>query len=218
MPTQNLSDIEEQKLARLRDTPAGDVFVREEFVLGIILGLASGIWSAAVHKVLAPDIDVLVLLAIAGAGVGLLSVTLAAMALVTGFLRDFYGDVIEAAGIESFFRPFKVVAVLSAGAAIVGFAAAMDTRAGPRTLREVLFGISVWWIVWAIVGALRLVFNFVLYAEQEREIRSIGDDEDADENDADSQGQPVDCEEQEWEIEAVRDDEHNEGLEEDQLN
>ena len=96
-----------------------------DLLLGLLLGAGMGVWAYAKSGVLAEESAVL--LAVSGAAVGLLAVTLAVMALMAGFLTGFFKRVIiQEGGVREFFRPFKIVAWVSGGAAIAGLAGALD--------------------------------------------------------------------------------------------
>jgi hypothetical protein len=97
--------------------------------LACVLGALAGLWAATTPRVL--DEETTVLLAAAGAAVGLLAVVLTAMTLVIAFLDDFFGEVIEVAGTRRFFMPFVVVAFVSAADAVVAFAGALDSGGEP---------------------------------------------------------------------------------------
>jgi hypothetical protein len=141
---------------------------RGALVLGILLGVGGGIWSDELTAVLEHESDVL--LAMAGASVGLLAVALAVMALLTGFLRDYFGKVIATIGMSKFFAPFQTLAVLSAMATVVSFAGAMGSTSGPVPLRGALFGSAIWLFSWSIVEAVHLIWVFVRYATQEQQL------------------------------------------------
>jgi hypothetical protein len=136
-----------------------------------LLGVGAGVWAATTSRVLEQEDTVL--LAAAGAAVGLLAVALTAMTLVIAFLDGFFGELIEDYGIRRFFRPFVVVAFVSAAAAVVCFAGALDSHSGPTWVRDALFGIAAWLIVWAISGAFGLVLLLVFYAEEREQILRI---------------------------------------------
>ncbi len=144
-----------------------------DLLLGLLLGAGMGIWAHAKSGVL--EEESAVLLAVSGAAVGLLAVTLAAIALLMGFLQGFYKKVIEAAGVKEFFRPFQIVAWVSGGAAIVGLAGALDSSPGPKNLRAILFGISVALFVWAVVGVVQLVNIFIDYGYEGEQLGSPTD-------------------------------------------
>src|SRR5438105_987542 len=144
---------------------------RGAVVLGVVLGAGGGLWAESIRAVL--DQESAALLAMAGAAIGLLSVALAVMALLTGFLRDYFGMVIEAIGIPKFFEPFQILAVVSAAAAIVSFAGAMGSSSGSITLRGSLFGAAIWLFGWAIAEAVHLIWVFVEYAAQERALANL---------------------------------------------
>jgi hypothetical protein len=139
--------------------------------MGVALGTGTGIWAGTTDRVL--DQESVVLLAAAGAAVGLLAVTLAAMTLVIAFLEGFFGELIREFGIRRFFRPFVVVAIVSAGAALVSFAGAMDSSAGPKWTKDLLFGVAAGLLVWSIVGAVGLVLTLVSYADLRESIAGI---------------------------------------------
>ena len=156
--------------------------------LACVLGALAGLWAATTPRVL--DEETTVLLAAAGAAVGLLAVVLTAMTLVIAFLDDFFGEVIEVAGTRRFFMPFVVVAFVSAADAVVAFAGALDSGGGtgatnqrgfravadvgvgPLWTRDLLFGVAAWLLVWAIGGACRLVWKLVGYAVISRETKT----------------------------------------------
>jgi hypothetical protein len=143
---------------------------------GAVLGALVGLWAASTHKVLADAPGVLI--TIATAAVALLAVVLAAMALMAGFLTGFYGRVIaDEGGVRSFFRPFQVVAVISAMAALIGFVGAINGTSGSSVWQETLFGLAAWFMVSAIVGTVGLVFVFVRYAARQRELAVDDSDE-----------------------------------------
>jgi hypothetical protein len=135
---------------------------------GAVLGVLVGVWAANTSSLRAEEETVL--LATAGAAVGLLGIILAAIALMAGFLRGFYGRVIGEIGIRPFFRPFQILAIVSALAALFGFGGALDASPGPEWLRVTLFGLATGFMVAAIVGTVGLVSLFVRYAEVQRKL------------------------------------------------
>lgn len=124
--------------------------------MGAVLGVGAAIWAASAKFGQEPG----VLIGAAGAGVGLLAVTVTGMTVVIAFL-----PLTREIGVRRVFRPFVVVAFVSAGAALVSFAGAMDGSSGPLWIRVCLFGSAVWLVVWAIAGAVRLVVLLVTYAD-----------------------------------------------------
>lgn len=153
-------------------TGQGLFWVVSRYILpGFVLGAGTGFWVANSNKVLSEETPVLS--AAAGADVALLALTLAAMAFVIALLDGFFGDLIEAYGIWNFFAPFIVLAFVSALAAIVSFAGALDNGTGPPTAQDVLFGAAAWLTVWAIVAAVGLVFTLVVYADERANLRRI---------------------------------------------
>jgi hypothetical protein len=72
-----------------------------------------------------------------------------------------------------FFRPFKIVAVVSAGTVLASFAGAMDSGSGPEWLKAALFGLATGLMVWAVVGTVGLVSVFVRYAERQRRLEGF---------------------------------------------
>jgi hypothetical protein len=141
-------------------------------LVAALVGAAAGVWAVKTHKLLEDESTIL--LAIAGAAVALEAVILAAMALIASLLTGFYGKVIEKVGVAHFFRPYKIVAWVSGGAAVAGFAGAMDSETGPKWLQAALFGAAAWLIVWAIVGTMLLVSDFIQNAEWQRELEEDG--------------------------------------------
>lgn len=153
-------------------TGQGLFWVVSRYILpGFALGAGTGFWVANSNKVLSEETPVLS--AAAGADVALLALTLAAMAFVIALLDGFFGDLIEAYGVWNFFAPFIVLAFVSALAAIVSFAGALDNGTGPPTAQDVLFGAAAWLTVWAIVAAVGLVFTLVVYADERANLRRI---------------------------------------------
>lgn len=132
-------------------------------VFGLAFGIGTGLWAVHVHKVLKHESDVL--LAMATGDVALLAIILAAVALLGSFLQGNYGRVIKSAvGLDLFYFPFRIVAVVSAVAAFVCFAGAMDAESGVEWLRAALFGAGVWLTVWTILGTVFLTFTFIWYS------------------------------------------------------
>jgi hypothetical protein len=153
---------------------SGYFWVIVRYILpGFLLGAGAGLWVANSNRVLSEEGTVLS--AAAGADVGLLALTLAAMTFVIAFLDGFFGDLIESLGIWNFFFPFILVAIVSAVAAIVNFAGALDNGTGPPKAQDVLFGAAAWLTVWAIVGAVGLVLTIVSYTDQRAKLRRITD-------------------------------------------
>jgi hypothetical protein len=105
-----------------------------------------------------------VLLDSGGAAVGLLAVVLAAVALLLAFLTGPYKQIIEAVGVRKFFWPFVPVAVLSAVAAIMGMAGALDSDSGPEDARATLDGIALGFFAAAVTGVVYLVWVFLFHA------------------------------------------------------
>jgi hypothetical protein len=135
---------------------------------GAVLGGLVGLWAAKTSSLRAEEETIL--LATAGAAVGLLGIILAAIALMAGFLRGFYGRVIGELGLRPFFLPFQIVAIVSALAAVFGFSGAMDASPGPEWLSVTLFGLATGFMVAAIVGTVGLVSVFIRYAEIQRRL------------------------------------------------
>jgi hypothetical protein len=137
--------------------------------VGCLFGIGAGVWAATTPRV--QDEESMVLLAVAGAAVGLLAVTLTAMTLVIVFLEGFFGQMIDDFSTRRFFLPFVVVAFVSAVDAVVSFAGAVDSGGGsgrdvgvgPEWTRDLLFGVAAWLLVWAIAGVCKLVLKLVTY-------------------------------------------------------
>lgn len=138
-----------------------DAIFVPDFWTGVVVGIGVGFWAYYKHSVQLDEGGVLN--TDIGASVGLLAVTLATMALIIGFLQGFYADLIRSVpdGEREFFYPFKVIAVVSGGAAISGLVSSLDADSSPLRLSSILFGLSVGLLTWAIVGAVQLVFIFV---------------------------------------------------------
>jgi hypothetical protein len=136
-----------------------------------VLGAGAGIWAANSSKVLSEE--TVVLAAAAGADVALLALTFAAMAFVIAFLEGFFGELIEIHGIRNFFFPFVLVAFVSAIAAIVSFAGALDNGTGPAWSQDAVFGAATWLTVWAIAAAFGLVLTLVFYTDERAKLHGI---------------------------------------------
>lgn len=153
-------------------TGQGRFWIIARYILpGFVLGAGVGFWVANSSKVLSEETAVLS--AAAGADVALLALTLAAMSFVIAFLDGFFGELIASYGIRNFFFPFVLVAFVSAVAAIVSFAGALDNGTGPAKAQDVLFGAAAWLTVWAIVGAFGLVLTLVFYADERAQLGGI---------------------------------------------
>jgi hypothetical protein len=138
-----------------------DTVFQPDFGIGAIIGVGVGFWAYYKHSVQLEEGTILT--TDIGASVGLLAVTLAAMTLILGFLQGFYADLIRTVpgGEAKFFYPFKVIAVVSGGAAVSGIVSSIDADSAPFRLSSILFGLSVGLLIWAIIGAVQLVFIFV---------------------------------------------------------
>jgi hypothetical protein len=146
--------------------------VREEnatFILASAAGVAIGLWAASKPTVLGEEKDALI--AMAGAMVGLLAITLAAMTIVLGFLDDFFGDLIEQLDLKAFFRPFKWLAWLSAGAALVSFVGVIDATSSKTDVRSGIFGLATALTVVGILWSVILVNTLADYATQARHLK-----------------------------------------------
>lgn len=169
-----LHSVEEQFRTRL--PPAINDLLSKDLIIGSLLGAGAGVWAIKASTIEGTeDSD---LIALAGAAVGLLAITLAVMALLIGFLNDRTERLIMAAGgVQDFFRPFKITAIVSALAVLASVAGAIDassvhivsgsvvTSPGPTWLAVTLFGIAIWFFVWAVIGVTQLVRIFVDYGE-----------------------------------------------------
>jgi hypothetical protein len=165
--------------------PTLNDLLSKDLGIGTLLGAGAGFWAIKVSAVEGTESSDLI--ALAGAAVGLLAVVLAVMALLMGFLSDRTERLIVAGGgVRPFFRPFRIIAVISALAILSGVAGAIDsssvkvvkgsvvTHPGPTWLAATLFGVAVWFFVWAVIGTTQLVRIFIDYGE----LRSnIPDDE-----------------------------------------
>jgi len=153
-------------------TGQGRFWIIARYILpGCVLGAGAGIWVANSSKVLSEETTVLS--AAAGADVALLALTLAAMTFVIAFLDGFFGELIERYNVRNFFFPFVLVAFVSAVAAIVSFAGALDKGTGPAWGQDTLFGVATWLTVWAITSAFGLVLTLVFYADERARIYGI---------------------------------------------
>ncbi len=153
----------------------GDVFYWDTLV-GALAGFGFGLWAAlstVIERSESGD-----LLAVAGAGVGLLAVVLAVLALMVGFLKGSIRRLVDKTPgrVAGFFRPFRIVAVVATLAILFSTAGAIDASSssqplgnsvtvspGPDWVAAVLFGLSIGFFVWAVVGAAQLVRIFVDY-------------------------------------------------------
>jgi hypothetical protein len=134
-----------------------DVFQQWGAFLGVVVGVGIGFWAAYEHSVRIRE--GVVLTSDVGAAIGLLAVSLAAMTIVLAFLDGIYKNVIrKKGGVDAFFRPFKLVAVLSGAAAIAGIVSSLQSNTRPFDLSDAVFGLSVGLLVWAIVQSVQLVF------------------------------------------------------------
>lgn len=138
-------------------------------LIGVAVGAGAGVWGALVHNGL--EHEETILLTIGTADVALLAVILAAVALMAGFLNGFFGRVIEAASSTwGFFRPFQIVAWVSALGAMLCFAGAIDASHSSRDSRAGIFAAAICLSAWAIVGTVFLVREFINAAVEQREL------------------------------------------------
>jgi hypothetical protein len=134
-----------------------------------VLGALAGYWAASVHEVL--NDEGTILLAMAGADAAFLAVTMAAVALMVGLLEGFFGQIIEStpSGLAGFFRPFKLIAWVSAFATVASVGAAIDVDVSEEKIRSALFGLSVALTVWTIFGTVALTYASIRYSVKKRE-------------------------------------------------
>jgi hypothetical protein len=166
----------------LRTALAADLY------LGCTLGAGAGYWAIAASAV--EHIESGDLLALAGAGVGLLAATLATIALLLAFMTGPTLDVIRGTGgLDPFVRPFRLIAIVDALAILASVAGSIDSSSitksgavspGPTDLASVLFGVAIWLFVWAVVGVAQLVRIFIDYGNVH--LKATEDEEDDDDS------------------------------------
>ena len=115
-------------------------------------------------------------LAVAGFAIGLLGITLTAIALTRTLSRGLIAALTGRGGMRQIFRAFEIVAVVSASAAAAGLAAAIESDSGKTSLQAVLFGVTIWLITWAMAAAVRLVFLFVALTDSEASLEGVAED------------------------------------------
>ncbi|MFZ2051387.1 MAG: hypothetical protein WB698_04415 [Solirubrobacteraceae bacterium] len=77
---------------------------------------------------------------------------------------------LEAASpIWSFFRPFQIVAWVSALGVLVAFGGAIEADHGSKDSRAVVFGLAIFLGTWAVIGTVFLVRDFITAAIEQRE-------------------------------------------------
>jgi hypothetical protein len=153
----------------------------KDLIIGGLLGAGAGVWAIKASAIEGTESSDLI--ALAGAAVGLLAIDLAVMALLISFLNDRTEQLIkDAGGVGAFFRPFRITAIISALAVLVSVAGAIDassvhvvkgsvvTHPGPTWLAVTLFGIAIWFFVWAVIGTTQLVRIFIGYGELRSDI------------------------------------------------
>jgi hypothetical protein len=184
-------------LERVENSPAG--LGRSRFTESSIFpyllyaaafaGVGVAVGFAVIHNIGVRQEEDGVLLDSGGAAVGLLAVTLAAVALLLAFLTGPYKVIIEAVGARRFFWPFVPVAALSAAAAIMGLTGALDSETGPLDAHATLDGIALGLFAASVVGIVYLVWVFLFHAgvRQSAEaasaaIKALNQSSDADES------------------------------------
>jgi hypothetical protein len=154
-----------------RKFPRASVFIDWDFAVACLLGAGAGYWAIRSHAIESTESTDLYTLATAA--VGLLAIALATLALLTGFLsgktardlRDRKGN------IRGFFRPFVFVTIISGLSLLASVAGAIDSSATNLStnqtdkLQAVLFGVSIWFFVWATIGVMLLVRTVLTYGE-----------------------------------------------------
>jgi hypothetical protein len=103
-----------------------------------------------------------VFLAVAGAAVALLSVIIAAAAVIASMASDAYLTVVAHApgGLRGLTRPFKVVAVVSAAATVLGLAVGLAWPAvegAPAAVRWALASVTLGFGIWSLLGSVQLI-------------------------------------------------------------
>jgi hypothetical protein len=157
-------------------------------------GVGVAVGFAVIHNIGIRREESAVLLDSGGSAIGLLAVTLAAVALLLAFLTGPYKRIIEAVGARKFFWPFVPVAVLSAAAAIMGLTGALDSQTGPLDARATLDGIALGLFAASVMGVVYLVWVFLFHAgvRQSAEAASAAIHAPNQSSDADGSGQAPD--------------------------
>jgi hypothetical protein len=175
-----------------------DLLLDPPLYAGILLGVLGGLWAInaitwttvrtnghlvrhLLRYVLAQESGVA--LGMAGAALGLLAVTLAVLTLMGTVLEGWASKLVVGGPdgtasrrrFDGFFRPFRIVATVSAAATVSAFGAAMDSASTHPVVQAILFGLAIWLLIWAIAGAVQLVHNFVRYARIVYKVPPKGD-------------------------------------------
>jgi len=140
------------------------VFLSIDFLLGLPIGAAFGMATAFSGAVTVAASAILI--TFVAVDVALAALALAAITLVAALTSSEYLELLQRVpgGVRGLTRPFKIVAVVSAVAAIVSLAVALAWPAIPnaadalwRTVRGVTFGLASFTTVWALIGCVQLV-------------------------------------------------------------
>lgn len=142
---------------------------RWDFVGAIAVGAIS-VLLATKHAI--REDSVTVLLAAGAAGLAILGVVLAAMAIIAPFVDSHYRRVLDhAGGVRSALAPYLLVAGVGALTAIVALVAALAWPTGGWLLQAVLDGLTMGLAAYAILGALSLVELTIFHADQRAKLQ-----------------------------------------------
>jgi hypothetical protein len=120
---------------------------------------------------------VTVLLALAAAGLAVLSIVLGSMAIFATFFDQHYRRVLEQAGGMSIaLRPFLIVATAGALALVIGVLATLAWPVGGWLLQAALTSVTAALGAYAVFGGLSLVELTIFHAQQRAELQRGIDD------------------------------------------
>jgi hypothetical protein len=143
-----------------------------DFRVGLIVGVAVGLLaSSSVRRH-----GVTGLLAEAAIGVAILSVVLAALAIIAPAIDGFYRQVLDkAGGVREAMAPYLLIGAVAGIAAILSLVGAILWPAAGPAAQRVVLGSTSGLTVWAIGGAISLVEITIFHATQRSELLSIVD-------------------------------------------
>jgi hypothetical protein len=126
------------------------------------------------------DKGVTIALAAGAAGVAVLGVVLAALAVITAFFDGHYRRVLESTGsIRRAMAPYLVTAGVAGAAALCALVTALGWPEFGSTLRIGTLALTVFLTAWAMAGTVSLVEITIFHAEQRaalmRGIEAAGD-------------------------------------------
>jgi hypothetical protein len=137
-----------------------------DFALGLLMAGLSFFTLALNEVVRQADTTRVVLLFEASASVGLVAVSLTALAILVAFLKESYVKLLEESiGLKAAFRPYKVISRVAGAAVLIAGTAALLWADLRWWAKAWTFSLASGAATWALVGTVQLVTITIKHGE-----------------------------------------------------